>query len=762
MRRVGRTRMRILSHSSSSSPEPAGSGSYSVAFGLLHPKVQRWVWRQGWSELRDIQEKAVRPILERQRDVIIAAATASGKTEAAFLPICSHMLEQGLLDSVQVLEVSPLKALINDQFRRLANLCESLGIPVTRWHGDVSQSKKERLLGEPRGLLIITPESLEALFVRRGPYIRRLFASLAYVVIDELHAFIGNERGRQLQSLLARLEQVLERAVPRIALSATLGDMDLAAAFLRPGAPERVLQIVSRRSQQELRLQVRGYRVTTGKPGQTQQGAEGAYATSTLTIARHLYKTLRGGTNLIFANSRRQVETYADLLRRMAEEDRVPNEFFPHHGSLSRELREAVEQKLRDERRPVNAVCTNTLELGIDLGAIESVAQIGPPPSVASLRQRLGRAGRSQRPAILRVYIEEEEITPHTAPTSQLRPRLFQAVAMIELLLTKWYEPPLPERLHGSTLVQQVLSLIAERGGVTAQQAWLTLCRNGPFRTVDPPMFATLLRALGKRELIMQASDGVLLLAPKGERIVNHHSFYAAFDTPEEFRLLHRGKVLGTLPIDYPLTVGSYLIFAGRRWQVRAVDSQHKAVELDPAPAGLTPIFGGGGAMVHDRVRQEMLRLYRSDDPPPRYLDDVAVDLFQEGRANFRRLGLDRVSIIGAGGESFLLPWAGDRVLNTIVLQLQRLGIAAEVADGIAIHATVPAHQLEAAVASLADQGPADGVALARHAENKEQEKYDWALPEELLDLDFAARTLDPQGAWEVLRRVAGVAGMAR
>lgn len=745
--------------SSSSAPEPPPSGGYSEAFGLLHPKVQRWVWRQGWTELRDIQEQAVRPILEGQRDVIIAAATAGGKTEAAFLPICSRILEQGLPDSVQVVEISPLKALINDQFRRLSDLCETLGIPVARWHGDVSQGKKERLLKEPRGLLIITPESLEALFVRRGPYIRRLFACVEYVVIDELHAFIGNERGRQLQSLLARLEQVLQRTIPRIALSATLGNMDLAAEFLRPGAPGRVLQIVSSSSRQELRLQVRGYRVAAEELARSQEADEAAHATSTVTIARHLYKTLRGRTNLIFANSRRQVEAYADLLRRMAEADRVPNEFYPHHGSLSRELREAVEQKLRDERRPVNVVCTNTLELGIDLGAIESVAQIGPPPSVASLRQRLGRAGRSQRPAVLRVYIEEEEITPRTPPTSQLRPRLFQTVAMIELLLAKWYEPPLANRLHGSTLVQQVLSLIAERGGVTARQAWKILCKNGPFRGVDAAMFATLLRSLGKHELIMQASDGVLLLAPKGERIVNRHDFYAAFQTPEEFRLLHRGKELGTLPIEYPLTVGSYLIFAGRRWQVRAVDAEHKVVELEPAPAGLTPIFGGGGAMVHDRIRQEMLRLYRSDGPPPRYLDPVAVELFQEGRANFRRFGLDRVSIIGMGQESLLLPWAGDRVLNTIVLQLQRLGIASDVADGIAIHAYVPADQLEEAVATLAGQGPADGVSLAHDALNKRQEKYDWALPEELLDLDFAARTLDPQGAWEVLCRVAGTPG---
>lgn len=746
-------------HSGFDGIEPVRPEDASTAFGLLHPKIQRWIWRKGWTELRDIQELAVRPILGRTADLIVAAATASGKTEAAFLPILSYVLTHGLQSSIQVLAISPLKALINDQFRRLSELCETLEIPVTRWHGDVDHDRKERLLKQPRGVLIITPESLEALFVRRGPYVFGLFNFVDYVVVDELHAFIGNERGRQLQSLLARLEHVLGRSVPRIALSATLGDMDLAAEFLRPGASHKVIKIISQSSRQEVRLQVRGYRMPAREAHHETHGVEGRTEsiTTTRAIARHLYRVLRGTSNLIFANSRRKVEEYADLLRGMAEADSVPNEFYPHHGSLSRELREAVEARLRDEKRPINVVCTNTLELGIDIGAIASVAQIGPPPSVASLRQRLGRAGRAASSAVLRIYIEEEEINSHTFPTAQLRPRLFQTVAMIELLLGKWYEPPVIERLHGSTLVQQVLSLIAERGGVTARYAWKVLCQSGPFRTVDASMFAALLRSLGKHELIMQASGGCLLLTPKGEAIVNRYDFYAAFQTPEEFRLFHRGKELGSLPVDYPLAEGMYLIFAGRRWRVRSVDLKQKVVDLDPAPAGLTPIFGGTGTLVHDRVRQEMLRLYMSNASAPKYLDGTAVELYEEGKTHFRRLGLDQAFIIEVGSNSLLLPWEGDRVMNTIVLQLRQRGIYATIADGIAIYATVPLQELDAAIRTMVNQGPADGLALASEVMNKAQEKFDWALPQELLDMDFVARSLDPQGAWNALCRIAGL-----
>ncbi|MGZ5434138.1 MAG: DEAD/DEAH box helicase [Thermoanaerobaculia bacterium] len=210
------------------------SGSESSSFDLLHERVRRWIWDQQWSELRDVQELAIRTILDGDGDAIITAATAAGKTEAAFLPICSTLVDDDASTGVQVLYVGPLKALINDQWRRLDGLCESLEIPVHRWHGDVTASARQKLIRQPDGILLITPESLEALFVRRGTDVARIFAGLKFVVIDELHAFIGSERGMQLQSLLHRLERVLRRRVRRVGLSATLGDMTIAADFLRP------------------------------------------------------------------------------------------------------------------------------------------------------------------------------------------------------------------------------------------------------------------------------------------------------------------------------------------------------------------------------------------------------------------------------------------------------------------------------------------------------------------------------------------------
>src|ERR1700761_6959464 len=182
------------------------SKSESGGTRLLDSRIERWIWDRGWQELRDIQEDAIRAVLETERDILISAATASGKTEAAFLPVLSRIAEHPY-DGIRALYVGPLKALINDQFQRLEELCEQLEIPVTRWHGDAPAAAKKRARERPAGVLLITPESLEAIFMRRPEDLARMFAQTEFVVIDELHAFLDSERGIQLASQLKRLER---------------------------------------------------------------------------------------------------------------------------------------------------------------------------------------------------------------------------------------------------------------------------------------------------------------------------------------------------------------------------------------------------------------------------------------------------------------------------------------------------------------------------------------------------------------------------
>ena len=647
-----------------------GSGSSperrSAAFDLLSEGVQRFVWSQGWRQLRDIQEAAIGPILAG-RDVIIAAPTAGGKTEAAFLPICSEV-GRAPGGPIRALYISPLKALINDQFRRLDDLCDELGIPVHRWHGDVDAMRKKKLVSDPRGILLITPESLEALFVHRGTVIGKLFRDLAFVVVDEIHAFIGSERGQQVQSLLHRLDLCLRRRPPRIGLSATLGDMDLACDYLRPAGGAGVRVVQSSALGQGVELILKGYVDPERRPGAqgTDRDESGPKHGSPASdaIADYLFGALRGKRNLVFANSRVGVELYTDLFRRRSEAQRAPNEFEAHHGNLAKSLREDVEARLRDSERPCTAVCTSTLELGIDIGDVDSVAQIGCPPSVASLRQRLGRSGRrAGTPSRLRICIVEGQLTPRSSLEDAIRAHLVQCIAVVELLGQRWCEPPRAGALHLSTLVHQVLALIAQCGGARPDEAFGALCQSGPFSACGSAAFASLLRSMAGADLIQQCADGALLLGSVGERLVNHYSFYAVFQTPEEYRVIGDGRELGRLPVQGSLVPGNYLIFAGRRWIVVDVDGRAKVLELSSAAGGALPSFEPGGWEIHDRVRAEMLRLYRSDAIPA-YLDSVAADLLAEGRAEFRRCGLGERRALAQGG-GVLLPWVGDRVLDT-------------------------------------------------------------------------------------------------
>jgi ATP-dependent Lhr-like helicase len=650
---------------------------------------------------------------------------------------------------VQVLYVSPLKALINDQHRRLDEIAEGLGFPVHRWHGDVPASAKARLLDAPAGALLITPESLEALFVLRGAELRGLFGDLAYVVVDELHAFLGSERGRQLQSLLRRLELLLRRRTPRIGLSATLGDMDVARDFLRPEEPGRVDVVQSSRGAQRLLVALRGYQDTHEDRAVEQRPGEVTSAESA--VVRHVFEHLRGRSNLVFANSRRDVEVHATYLRELSEERRVPNEFLAHHGSLSKAHREDVEARVRDGGLPTTVVCTSTLELGIDLGDVASVAQIGAPPSVASLRQRLGRSGRRGEPGELRVYVREGAVGARSAPTDLLRSELVRAIAMLDLCLEGWCEPRTSGALHLSTLIQQLLSLIAQHSGVSAKRAYEALCAHGPFDELDPPTFAALLRDMGAADLITQDARGTLLAGLAGERIIGHYTFYSAFQTSEEYRVVHAGQTLGTMPLTVAYPRGAGFVFAGRHWRVLDVDEERQVIEVQPGVGGDPPVFRSSAGGVHDRVRERM-RCVLAGEEHATYLDAGARNLLDQGRRAYVALGLDDGRVALHEGDAWLFLWTGDRARDTLLVQLVLRGFDVS-ADGPALRVGgTDEDGLWRALGDLEADGEPDVLELAAAVPAQRREKYDEFLSDELLAREYAARALDGAGALATIR----------
>jgi len=721
----------------------------SSAYDSLDSRVRKWVYKQGWSALRPLQESAIPAVLARDRDVLISASTAAGKTEAFFLPACSAIA--GITNGFGIVYISPLKALINDQYRRLESLGEALDMPVTPWHGDVPQSIKKKIRTNPSGILLTTPESLESLLINSPGWLKQAFSPVAYIVIDEFHAFIGSERGMQLLSLLNRIDHVLGRhanPVPRVALSATLGELDKVPELLRPDKRLSCETVTDNNSSSTLQVQVKGYLEPVTKKGEEpQRSAEEQ-------VCADIFRLCRGDSHLVFANSRKRTESIAAMLSDMCEENVVPNEFFPHHGSLSRELRETLEARLQQGNLPTTAICTMTLELGIDIGKVQSVIQVTPPHSVSSLRQRMGRSGRRDSPSVLRMLISEQELTATSSIVDHLRLQLVQSMAMIRLMISKrWFEPADTRQMHYSTLLHQILAITAQWGGVRADQLWTQLCQTGPFRNIDVNDFKSLLKYMGANSLLTQLASGEMVIGAEGEKLTNHYTFYAVFNTPEEFRIVTGNRPLGTVPVDSPLLPDQHIIFGGRRWKVTQIEVEKKVIYVEATKGGQPPQFSGGGMSVHDVVRQEMLAIYKENDyriaigsKRVDYADATARSLFADGCNNFKRYNLQNSHFISDGQRSYVLPWMGDKVVNTITALLMRSSFKASSFAGVIEIEHASLSSVQHALKEMQLSGLPSASELAADVPEKYLDKYDDYLPESLLTKGYGAKAYDIEG----------------
>lgn len=749
----------------------------AAAYSLLHPGVQKAIFRRGWKELHHIQVEAINALLGGTGHLLICAQTAGGKTEAAFLPIISR-LAGNPRPSVQALYVGPLVALINDQFSRLETLCADVEVPVHRWHGAASATEKRKLRDSPGGILLITPESLESNFINYGVHLRRIYAELDFVVIDELHSFLSSVRGVHLRSLLARLSAATGRKPRIVGLSATLGDPRGARAFIAPDAPETV-GIIHGTGDQAVKFGIKAYlrgeavagdKVRRWHPSAaldaaaalTPEQARGRHPFGTLRegddeipaaradelddIAADILQTCADGTNLVFGNAKQGLEVLADRLHARVKALRLPRDpFHVHHGSLSKDVREETEAILKSGQA-ATVLCSSTLEMGIDIGSVRRVAQLDPPWSVASLRQRLGRSGR--RPgeaAVMRIYSRDE--SPHAASTltDLLFLKLLRAVALSRLMFAKWLEPHDGDRLDLSTLVHQVLSALRETGGMPAEALFAVLAKGGAFRNVSEPMFRGVLRSLGGKQLIEQMPTGELILAPPGERITAERDFYAAFAASEEFAVRHDGREIGKLQSTLIPPVGENLILGGRRWRVDDIIALAKSVHVSPAKGGKAPVFRGAAGEIHTRIVEEMGAVLADADEPP-YLDGAAQTLLKAARETAACAGVLAPGYIVRAESLQWFPWLGTRGLLTLELHAKCDGLAVERDElSITYKKTHPARWREH-LESIA-RGERTALDLARRMNVKVFDKFDDMLAEELLDEGNARDRLDLPGA---------------
>jgi len=723
------------------------SNSSNSAFELLHPGIQRQLWRMKWDELRSLQVRSINELINTTNNVIIGAATASGKTEAAFLPILS-LIAESPDNSIKALYIGPLRALINDQFSRMEELCSYIHMPVHRWHSDVSSSKKKALIKNPSGILLLTPESLESILINHSIHVKSLFHALRFIVIDELHAFLGNERGLHLCSLLSRLNIAIAPQPPfrKIGLSATIGDYSLARKVIHPENPELVT-VIEDKTSKDFGLKVHSY-------------LHKADLTDLELVERRIANDLLNHcgkrTNLIFANARSDVEVFADACKEAAKEQiNNAQQFVVHHGSLSRSIREDTEERLKSSRA-VTAICSSTLELGIDIGNVRMVGQIGAPGSVASLKQRLGRSGRGEGESqILRIYLDIEEVNQDADIFKRLYLPLIQTISTVQLMLSHWVESAQENSCDLSTLTQQIMSVIVQTGGITASNLYNILCLHGAFNAIDIRLFTRLLKRLGEKQskedpdIIDQTPTGELILGLRGENLRRHPDFYAVFNTHLEFALFYDGRQLGSLPMASAPPNNEHLIFAGRRWQVIDSDTENRCIFLKPATGKKKPYFAGELTELSNEVVQGMRRVLQERDLYL-YLDEESANILERARnwANEVHICSEHYIQIN-DSKTALMTWCGGKCLTTIWALMQHLGIESE-NKVIGLVCNAPKDRLRHVI-DQAIHTPVDPITLAKYIPDKVRRKYECFLGDELLEIGISRDRIDIENARKVL-----------
>jgi ATP-dependent Lhr-like helicase len=534
--------------------------------------------------------------MQSEDNLILASRTASGKTEAAFLPILSRVNFND--PGVQVLYISPLIALINDQFIRVQELCEHLDVPVTKWHGEASQTLKNKLVSDPRGVVLITPESIEAMLVNSEYKAKGLFSNLKFIVIDEIHAFLGTDRGKQLQSLIFRLRQFNTGNVRVIGLSATIGSFEQAKEMVGPADSTRIL------------------RDTTGKEIETEfkYFEQGNLTELPLALLKDLYLSVCNNKVLIFPNARGTAEEVAVKLHKISQKVGGHPYYFSHHSSVHKELREYIEAFAKNNvRYPFAIACTSTLELGIDIGSVDKVVQINATHSIAGLIQRIGRSGRrNDETSKLSLYA--------TDPWN-----LLQAIACMTLFKREGFVEPIEytERPY-DILLHQALAMVRQVSECTQEELIHTLSINSSFKYIPPDEMKEIVLHLQQTDLL-ELIGGKLIIGVEGEKIVNTKDFYSVFQTEPLFKVQVQDKPIGEIPYSYLTRVDQNILLAARIWKIIDIDLRAKRITVIPAMDGKKPVFAGAGhGEVHPRIRQEMLRLLVTDAEMPRLSEDAA------------------------------------------------------------------------------------------------------------------------------------------
>ncbi|MBR3107935.1 MAG: DEAD/DEAH box helicase [Clostridia bacterium] len=736
-------------------------------FSRYAPFIQDYIYRSGWHALRAVQNAAGDAIFGTEENVLLTASTASGKTEAAFFPILT-LLEENPSASVGVLYIAPLKALINDQFGRLNELCEEQDIPVYRWHGDVPQTQKRKLLRHPAGILQITPESLESLMINKHMEIPSLFGDLRFIVIDEIHSLLRGDRGWQTFCLIERLCKTAGCRPRRVGLSATIGNPEEAGRFLAAGSGRGTVIPRFDGGRDVWRLSMEHFFNT---PPQADEGQsifaelpEPEAPSDTAPKAAdpgvgYIFEHTRGKKCLVFTNSREECEFVCQQLRQYCEINREPDRFLIHHGNLSASYRESAEEEMKDDDSLMSVCATATLELGIDIGRLERAFQIDAPFTVSGFLQRMGRTGRRGAPAEMWFVMREDHPEARAMLPDYIPWHMLQGIALVQLYIEeRFVEPPRTERLPYSLLYHQTMSTLASCGEMTPGELASRVLTLNCFRRITQDDLRVLLRHLLSIDHISRTENGGLIVGLNGERVVNNYKFYAVFQENIEYTVRAGSEELGT--IVKPPPAGDKIAIAGRVWVVDEVDHKKRTVYCTMVKGNIPAYFGDVAGDIHTRILERMKGVLAEETQYP-YLMRRAVCRLAEARETYRKSGMAEKPLISLGGKMWaLFPWLGSYAFLALERFLKvrcgrRLGLKGmSPARPYYLQFTMQVSEAEFyRITAEETEKDFDPMELVYPKEVPVFEKYDEFVPEALIRKGFALGVLDIEG---MKRRVLG------
>ena len=543
------------------------------AYSLLSRPMREFVYKNKWPSLTKIQKASIENFVKSEDNLILIAKTAAGKTEAAFLPAISEAndFDKGL----RILYISPLIALINDQFERVLAMCDEIGINVTSWHGEANKTRKEKLLENPSGVCLITPESLEAIFVNKGHAAKRLFRGLDYIIVDEIHSFLTGNRGAQLKSLLTRILFYTDKNPRFIGLSATVGNLNygICKEFFKN---KRATKLIVDSSKNELEATI-SYNEEED--------------ISEKTIGQILFFASEGSM-LAFPNARKLVEELAVKLKKKASQEQIKTHIFSHHSSISKQRRKEIEDFAKNRHGENFIICaTSTLELGIDIGSVYSICQYGSSNSVLSLAQRLGRSGRKTGKSIL-----------HQIATNPWD--LVQSLATIILFKEGRLDKINPIKGPYDVFAHQILSTLLEKNGLSVDD-YESLDKKLDF-DVNHEEFMEITAHMVEEGYI-EKLENEYIGGRECEKLLKMGSFYNQFISKDNFHVFSKKGKIGEIEKSIDLKKGDGLYLAGSIWQVESINLKAKKIIVSRAEEGKAPDFSSSSNKeISDEIRRKM------------------------------------------------------------------------------------------------------------------------------------------------------------